>query len=196
MIHHPALPRPLAWHPEPAAWTATADGLTADAAALTDLFADPFGEASAANAPRLLLDADADFTLSARVAVEFRGTFDAGALVVYQDDDHWGKVCLELSPWGEATVVSVVTRGVSDDCNHEPAGRDGVHLRVSRAGPVFAFHSSADGRAWRLARLFTLPDRPTRAGFLVQAPRGPGCRASFARVKYEPVRLADVRSGE
>ena len=54
------------------------------------------------------------FVLSARITVEGRRTtFDAGALSLWSDQDHWAKVCFESSPQGEAMVVSVVTHRYS-----------------------------------------------------------------------------------
>ena len=58
-----------------------------------------------------------DFLFQARVEVQVGESFDAGVLVVWLDETTWAKLCFEYSPQREPMVVSVVTRGTSDDCN-------------------------------------------------------------------------------
>jgi regulation of enolase protein 1 (concanavalin A-like superfamily) len=171
--------------------------LTIDAGAATDWFVDPAGLSSPiVNAPALLGEVTGDFMFSARVEVEFAATFDAGVLVVHDSDESWAKLCLERSPDGEAMVVSVVTHGVSDDCNSTVVDGNAVWLRISRLVPAFAFHASVDGTSWSLVRHFTFPAAETVAvGFLAQSPLGDGCRAAFDSIGFEPRRLGDLRSG-
>jgi hypothetical protein len=138
-----------------------------------------------------------DWMLSARVSATHKATFDAAVLVVHVDDRTWAKLCLELSPDGRVLVVSVVTRGVSDDCNSSAAPAASTWLRVSRLGRAFAFHASADGERWEMVRYFGLgTEAPVRVGFLAQSPTGDGCAATFERIDFRPERLADLRSGE
>jgi hypothetical protein len=171
--------------------------LTVEAGAETDWFVDPTGGAAPiVNAPALLGEVAGDFMFSARVAVEFMATFDAGALVVHAADASWAKLCLERSPDGEAILVSVVTRGASDDCNSTVVEGNAAWLRISRRGPAFAFHGSIDGTNWSLLRHFALPAAETLAvGFLAQSPLGDGCYASFDSIGFEPRRLNDLRDG-
>ena len=175
------------------------DGTTlrVTAGAKTDWFNDPAGGAPHANAPCLAVRADRDIQISARVGVDFRSSFDAGVLFLHQGPQDYAKLCFERAPSGEPMVVSVVTRGASDDANGPVIDADFVHLRVSRIGPVFAFHHSVDGRNWAFVRMFTLrdPDRPTRVGFLAQSPTGSSCTASFDRLSYAETALADPRDG-
>ena len=97
--------------------------VTASAAPHSDIFIDPGADTllnaeSMLNAATLLgVPPEGDFQFSARVTVEFASTYDAGVLLLWINDRHWGKLCLELSPDGEPMIVSVVTRGVSDDAN-------------------------------------------------------------------------------
>ena len=140
---------------------------------------------------------DAEFRLSAKVRVEFAETFDAGVLVVWIGERTWAKLCLEYSPEHEPMVVSVVTRGVSDDCNSFVVSGGEAWLRVCRVAPsTFAFHASTDGRRWDLIRHFSLGDgSDPEIGFLAQSPLGRGCAATFAELQYVPERLDDLRSG-
>jgi regulation of enolase protein 1 (concanavalin A-like superfamily) len=163
----------------------------------TDLFADPAGREPSLSAPRLLAAAPAgDFQLSARVTVDFAATFDAGVLLLWAHDRAWAKLCFEYSPDAEPMVVSVVTRGVSDDANAFAVDGRQVWLRVSRRGPACAFHASTDGARWRFVRHFALEAEGLRVGFEAQSPTGDGCTAVFDDVDYRLERLADLRSGE
>ena len=94
----------------------------------------------------------------------------------------------------EPTVVSVVTRGRSDDCNSVTLRGGEARLRAARLGEACAFHLFTGGR-WELVRHFSLGDGPLSAGFLAQSPTGQGCSASFEDVSFETRRLDDVRSG-
>ena len=117
----------------------------------TDFFVHPGTGDARSNAEARLEAVDGDFVLSARVEVTFASTFDAGALFVWGDEGRWAKLAFELSPQGERMVVSVVTRGRSDDCNSTVIDGDAVWLRVARIGEAYAFHSSLDGETWDVA---------------------------------------------
>jgi regulation of enolase protein 1 (concanavalin A-like superfamily) len=111
--------------------------------------------------------------------------------------DHvWAKLALERSPQGEAMVVSVVTRGVSDDANGAVVAGHTVWLRVARIGGACALHASPDGERWDLVRHFALgaPDA-LAAGFLAQSPSGEGCTATFDEIRFAARTLADLRDG-
>ena len=191
-----SLPLELSWQPEPVAFETGERSLRAEAGAQTDLFVDPGSGAAHLNAPRLLGPVLGDFTLAARVSVDFQSTFDAGVLLLLANERAWAKLCLELSPDGKSTVVSVVTRGVSDDCNSFATESNDVRLRIARLGAAFAFHASTDGTRWELVRHFALDaDRELQVGFLVQSPRGRGCAARFDDITFVPCRLEDIRSG-
>ena len=189
----------LRWLEGPGTGVASVDAgaLTMEAPARSDWFNDPGGPERHASAPALVMSADDDFQLSARVTVDFASAFDAGVLFVHQGADDHAKLCFERSPQGEPMVVTVVTREVSDDSNEPVVDADAVHLRVSRIGEVFAFHFSVDGVRWRLSRLFRLrhPAAPTTVGFLAQSPTGEGCRVAFDRILWTRTTLADPRDG-
>ncbi|MGN9912923.1 DUF1349 domain-containing protein [Phytohabitans sp. LJ34] len=169
------------------------------AAPRTDLFVDPGGSAPTLNAdPTLATPPDGPFQLSARVRVDFAGTYDAGALLVWVDESTWGKLCFERSPQGDTMAVSVVTRGLSDDANSftVPPG-DPLWLRVSRLGPNWAFHASVDGGHWHFVRHFALGEgaAPVRVGFVAQSPMGEGCTVTFDHITFTHELLPDLRSG-
>ncbi len=191
------LPDSLHWLNQPQSWELSAEGqLTITAPAKTDWFIDPQGAVNVSNAPVLLFPISSPCMLSAQVTVNHIATYDAGVLMVYESPLAWAKLCLELSPQGLPTVVSVVTKGVSDDCNSFTA-KSPAYLRVSKLEQAFAFHVSQDGIEWHLIRYFKLEgDKNAQMGFLAQSPTGNGCTASFGEIRFESRLLTDIRSGE
>jgi uncharacterized protein len=186
----------LAWLLEPASFQTTAKTFTISAQAKTDWFVDPNGAAHHDNAPALLFDADKDFILSSKVTVDFKSTYDAGVLTFYQHPKSWAKLCFERSPQGSPMIVSVVTKGSSDDCNSVAMTENSMYLRISKLGKSCAFHFSSNGDFWHMVRYFALEDTPVKAGFLAQSPTGKGCKVKFSDVKFDYKTLKDIRSGE
>jgi regulation of enolase protein 1 (concanavalin A-like superfamily) len=176
---------------------AAAADLTIAAGGLTDHFVDPSGGRATLTAPRVLGEPGPEFQLSACVEVEFGAMFDAGVLMLWGGDDVWAKLCFEYSPDGQPMVVSVVTRGVSDDANSMLVDGHRVWLRVSRSGSSYAFHASTDGARWEFVRHFALPvpAESVRLGFSSQSPTGPGCVSRFSQVRFVAHPLANLRDG-
>jgi hypothetical protein len=200
----PGVPFPLA-PSSGARWTIEGDParVTVLAGAHTDIFVDPGGPsevnpATLLNAATLLgAPPDGDFRFRAHVRVAFSSTFDAGVLLLWFDEGHWAKLCLEYSPDGEPMVVSVVNREVADDANAFVVPGESIWLRVSRIDSMYAYHASDDGEKWRLVRAFVLdaPGSAPRIGFEAQSPRGKGCAVSFDQIGFDRVRLGDLRDG-
>jgi len=194
------LPTELNWEIAPAHWRrGDAAELQVTAPAQTDMFVDPAGGDPVVTAPRLVGPApEGDFQFSARVSVDFTGTYDAGCLLVYAGTRHWAKLAYERSPQGTGMVVSVITREFSDDANGFVVA-DGapLWLRISRLGPAWAFHASTDGKWWEFTRHFRLDgaEEPVRIGLEAQAPVGPGCQVRFDRIAVTADRLAELRDG-
>jgi regulation of enolase protein 1 (concanavalin A-like superfamily) len=182
----PGVPFPLEHSGNPpVAAEVAGPALKLTAAAGTDLFIDFTG-----------LPADRDFTLSARVSVDFGNVFDAGVLLLHVTEHRWAKLCYELSPQRHPTAVTVVTRGTSDDSNSFATEGGPVWLRITRKGRAWAFHASTDSAWWHLLRYFTLGEASgARVGFLAQSPKGWGCTAVFDQVAYRPGGPADLRDG-
>ena len=168
------------------------------AAASTDMFIDPAADGTPPpDAGRLTgLPADRDFTLSARVTVDFGSVFDAGALLLHVTEHRWAKLAYEFSQQRHPTAVTVVTRGTSDDSNSFATEGGPLWLRITRKGRAWAFHASQDGTWWHLLRYFTLGEASgARVGFLVQSPKGWGCSAIFDQIAYRTGSPADLRDG-
>lgn len=200
----PGLPFAVSPSPE-TAWTVAEESgtVTAMATPHSDIFIDPGpgtppDVGATLDAPTLLgLPPDGDFQFSARVTVDFTATYDAGVLLLWVDERHWGKLCFEFSPDSEPMIVSVVARGVADDANAFVVDTRTVWLRVSRIDHAFAYHASVDGRTWRMVRYFTVDGAATATtiGLEAQSPTGDGCRVTFDDIRFTRDRLADLRDG-
>jgi len=194
----PGLPD-LAWTSTPgtARYDADAGALALTSEAKVDWSNSSRGGPQELGATALAFDAPERFTLSARITVlSERSTFDAGAIALWIDGDHWAKLCFEQSPQGQAMVVSVVTNTWSDDVNSTVVTGESVWMRVSRLGEAWVFHSSVDGVTWDFVRLFRLhSDAPVRVGFLSQAPVGPPCEARFDDIRFGTEPPEDLRDG-
>ena len=172
--------------------------LTLTAAANTDLFIDPAGTdtGQVPDAGRFVgLPPTGDFALAAQVSAEFGSMYDAGVLLLHAAERHWAKLCFEYSPQLRPTVVTVVTRETSDDCNSFEVDGHTLWLRITRSRAAWAFHASADGTWWRLLRYFTLGPDLVRVGFLAQSPTGPGCGATFDHITFRPGAPENLRDG-
>jgi uncharacterized protein len=195
----PSIPSELQWKNQPLDWSAGSDGTLAIVAGeLTDAFTDPSGNSPQDNAPAaLFVPPDASFLLSAKVSVDFAADFDAGVLQVRASEDRWAKVCFEYSPQGQPMIVSVVTRGASDDCNSVIVDCRDIYLRIAVTPRTVAFHYSDDGVYWHFVRYFTLGTfEQVRVGFSAQSPRGQQCEAVFSDIRYRSGELSDNRDGE
>jgi len=94
-------------------------------------------------------------------------------------------------------IVTVVTRGLSDDCNSVTVIGDTVYLQVARIGSTYVFYYSMDGAAWQIVRTFSLETQGTVAiGFESQSPVGTGSTAEFSQMVYSPKKIANVYKGE
>jgi uncharacterized protein len=201
----PSVPFELDWAPSPDHWEPLVSesggeiGLLVEAGPLTDLFVSPDATEPSLNAPRLTGVPDAAFQLSALVDVEFSSTFDAGVLVLWASEQSWAKLCLEFSPAAQPMVVSVVTRGLSDDANSTEVAGTSTWLRISRSEQgSYAFHAATDGVHWNLIRHFHLGAGAdeVRLGFLAQSPTGDGCRVRFSQLRYLSEGVDDIRGGD
>ena len=178
-------------------WTQLgAQGVEMIAPARSDRFHDPAGDTRQADSPVWAAAVEAPSNLVARVAVDFADTFDAGVLMAYQSRDAWAKLCFERDPAGRPMVVSVVTRGRSDDANAFLVDGSTVWLRVSLLPRAYAFHASTNGQHWEFVRYFRLGTRGRpRLGLSAQAPVGAGCAVRFEHVRLSPGAVDDLRGG-
>jgi regulation of enolase protein 1 (concanavalin A-like superfamily) len=169
--------------------------ITIAAPARTDFFNDPVTGKRVANAPFYYRILSGSFLVRCEIRPGFTGTYDAGALMVYDSPERWVKLCLEKTDLGDTACVSVVTNGSSDDANGEIVRDASVHLQIVRAGDALCLHHSRDGREWRMVRMFSLPmDGEVKAGIVAQSPVGEGCTVRFTGFSAGPNPYANIRS--
>ena len=193
----PGAPSPLEWLNEPPQWHIDERGcLHVTPHGQTDFFR-PIDQPGHDNAALLAARVTGDFTARTRAHAQLAGFGDAAALTVRASTEQWAKICIERSPVGEVSVVSVVTDPWSDDANSELLTAPEAHLRITRKGDLFGLHFSLDGLAWRFARAFAMAaPAEVLVGVHAQAPFVSGCQARFDYLLIEPQSVADFRSGE
>ena len=149
-------------------------GSVVSAPAQTDWFIDPISARPVRTEPVLAgPPPTGDFTWQAQVVLDGDAMFDAAGLFVYDDDDHWAKLAVEVTAAGP-TIVSVVTDTFSDDCNSTVLAQRSAWLRLARVGEAIAFHASDSGGRWELVRVFRPASAAPRVGFVCQPQRAPG----------------------
>jgi uncharacterized protein len=187
----------LYWLNEPEKWSFGPQGLVVEAPPSTNFFNDPEIGSIDGTAPFLYAEVKGDFDLTTRVGIKMLKWFDAGCLLIMADETRWAKLCYENWKTGPS-IVSVVTRIISDDCPSHIIGEVQPYLRVLRSGSCFGFYYSLDGASWTLIRFFSMevPEK-IKAGVLAQAPIGKSCNVSFEflRLEAKPVKSAKVLPG-
>jgi len=170
--------------------------LIIDAPAKTDLFCAPHG-AAVHSAPMLGVRMTGDCRLRAQVSFTRAGNYDGAGLILYADDTHWIKICMEATDFGRIAIANVATNGVSDDANGPNITRDAVWLMMVRKGDVFSLHYSLDGDRYEMVRICSLPlPGDVTAALIAQAPVGAGGPRSFSDIRFESVTVKDIRRGE
>lgn len=160
----------------------------------TNLFLSPDGGFNVVNAPMALFAPAGDFTLTAKVSARLVDAYDVAAMVVWEDEKHWAKLCFENSAMREATIVTVVTRERSDDANSETIASPFAYIAIARKGNEFSMHFSRDGVQWRLARHFQMPASDNlRVGFTAHTFSNQHFAAVFSDVVYRPTPPKNLR---
>ena len=181
-------------HPDAAAVDASG-ALTLTSPGHKNLFISPGGNFRQTDAPMVLFPAGEQFVLTVRVAAPLGEVYDVAALVLYQDENNWAKLCYEYSAEKKPTVVSVVTRGVSDDCNGPEIAADHVYYAIVRNGVEYSFHWSADGVSWHLFRHFRMDSPlPVRVGFAVHGVSARALTGTFSEIHYLPGKPLGMRT--
>jgi len=192
-----SLPRPLYWENSPLRYDTRGGRLLIVAGGKTDMFRDPNVTYNTDNAPKLLFVADSNFVLTAAIHHDFVSKWDGGAIVLKADSLNWIKFCFEKDYTGQKRVVSVVTRGISDDCNSAAVAGNTIHYKIAKAGNVITLYFSQDGHSWYLIRHLTFDsNQPLRLGFLAQSPTGQQCTVTFSDIYYSTKKISDPYTGE
>lgn len=182
----PGFPSSFHWRNNPAGWSVKDGVLTIKSAAKAEWYNAPIGGEPIATSPLLLFPAPKEFWFSAKVTVDFKSLFDAGALVVYADEKNWIKFAFESPNGKTGGIVSVVTRGLSDDNTGAMIEGNSVYLEVSKTGQAIFLLFSTDGKKWKVTRALNLgPEQPLQIGFSAQSPTGMGATATFSDIRFQ-----------
>ena len=171
------------------------------APAHTDFFCNSAGEEGEAagtlcNAPVYYTQIEGDFVLKVKVSHDCASTYDAAALLVFEDLQNWAKLCFEKTDFGTHAVVSVVTHGQSDDANGCNIAGKSVWLQICRVGDAFAFHYSTDGEHFYMTRFFHFPMKgAAKVGLVAQSPTGTGGIRVFEDLTIEQKTVENIRRG-
>lgn len=167
----------------------------------TDFFCNSFPDGTSAepvcSAPFYYTNLSGDFVLQVKVSLEFKDTYDSACVMIMKDCTNWAKACFELTDFGKPSVVSVVTKGVSDDANGCIVDSPAVWLKVCRCGQTFSFHYSEDGDNFYMMRFFNMPcGDEIKVGLVAQAPVGNGGMRIFENLSIEHKTVENIRKGQ
>ncbi len=162
----------------------------------TNLFNSPGGTYYKQNAPMLLFHPDSNFIFTAKVEATLKEVYDVAALVLYQNNDLWAKLCYENSIAKKETVVSVVTKKYSDDCNSIQIPNNYIFLSIAKKGNEISFHCSLDNKNWYLVRHFRMNfnNDDLYVGFAIHCSKADKFTAEFSNIKYYSSSLDKMRS--
>lgn len=193
----PGIPHPLTWYGAPRHFEQLPNGFVVESGEKTDLYRAPDHSYQVHKAPRLMFPADTCFILSARIQHDFANKWDGGALLIEADSLNWIKFCFEKDYQEKHRVVSVVTRGISDDCNSLEFGEKFAWYQIARVHDVIYLYCSGNGTDWYLVRTLNFaPGKDLKTGFLAQSPEGENNRVYFTDVRYQAVRVKDFWAGK
>jgi regulation of enolase protein 1 (concanavalin A-like superfamily) len=170
----------LCWMNEAREWSLIeGQPLVLTASPLADFFNDPHLDSVVATAPFLYTLVQGNFVATIQLSVDMIAQCDSGCLMMMSDELNWAKICFEFMN-KIPTIVTVVTRTNSDDCNSNEVAITAPYLRLARFGNCFAFHYSEDGDNWRLVRYFSMEvPNELKVGLVAQSPFGSGCTVTF-----------------
>lgn len=191
------IPKVLKWEIRPKEFSIGKSAITISSGEKTDMFRDPNVTYNTDNAPKLLFEADSNFVITAAVEHAFLSKWDGGALVLKADSLNWVKCCFEKDYTGARRIVTVVTKGISDDCNSVEINNNKVYFKIAKADNVITLYYSLTGAKWFLVRHFTFDTANNlKVGFLSQSPTGKDCKVTFSEIKYAAKKIKDPYLGE
>jgi len=161
------------WIREPLAYHIVDNSLEVRSERGTNYFISPADPSSVdATGPIFCKEVFGDFVATTLVKPDFNGLWNAASLMVYIDDKNWIKLAFENSDATGKSVVTVVTKDVSDDANGVVlTDQDSVWLRIIRQGGVYGLHWSIDGKEFYKTRICKFLDRESvMVGLEAQCP--------------------------
>lgn len=187
------IPNYFSWLNKPNEWKFINGRLEIIAPTASDFFIDEEGPSIRNSAPFFYTNVKGDFDLTTRVDVEMLEMFDSGCLMLMSDSDNWAKLCYE-NWFGEPSIVSVVTKTMSDDCVSLKLGNVKPYLKILRSRNCFGFHYSLNNVDWTIIRYFNMnvPEE-IKVGVVAQCPVGKGCKVGFEFLEMDSRKIKSAK---
>lgn len=193
----PGIEKNISWVNKPQEYYVTDNGIQIIAGEKTDMYIAPDYSYAIDSAPRALFDSDKDFIFSTAIQHSFANKWDGGAIVLEADKDNWIKFCFEKDYTGAKRVVSVVTKGISDDANSIEFSQNIAHYKMAKKEDTVYLYVSKTGKDWYLVRAINFKfNKVLKLGLLAQSPEGKVNAVSFSNVKYSASTIKDFWVGE
>lgn len=188
----------LQWENEPAEYTIEKAELIVKAPKDSDFFINPEDLSVAASAPVLYKEISGDFVATTWVSPDMTSVWNAAGLLLMIDSDHWIKLVFENSDATGPGIVTVTTRGVSDDANGVRLNnRAKIGLKMVRKGNNYAMYWAEEGKGYKMARLSAMPaSDAVKIGLEAQCPAGEEAIHKFHYFSIESKTVKDLRKGE
>jgi len=183
------------WMNEPESFDHNQGVLSIVAGQGSDFFNNPEDSVVVGSAPFFYRTVDGDFVAKALVKPDFSSQWNALALMLYIDSSNWVKFAFENSDATGPSIVTVVTKGTSDDANgaiiHDT---DKLWLAMVRKDHICAMHWSIDGITYRMARLTSIPaTSEIKIGIEAQSPVGAKAKHKVLYFSIEPITVDNLR---
>ena len=164
----------------------------------TDFFNNPVDMKKTSTAPLLFKEINGDFVAKALVRPDFTSLWNAVALMVHIDDDNWIKFAFENSDATGKSIVTVVTKNVSDDANGVTLNnQDQIWLKLVRKDNIYSMLWSMNGKDFKMARLSAMPKVDSvKIGIEFQSPVGESATHVIDYFEIEKTTVKDLRKGE
>lgn len=185
------------WLNAPKHYVIENDYLLVTAPKNSDFFINPVDLSSSASAPFLYREISGDFVAISKVSPDLSSKWNAAAFMVMINSENWIKFAFENSDATGPSIVSVVTKGTSDDANGAILNNTrAVWLKITRKGNNYAMHWSVDGLKYHMARLSAMPKADTvKLGLEAQCPVGVEALHRFDYLSIKSQTVEDLRTG-
>ncbi len=193
------------WLNKPSSFQIKDDSVIVDTDPETDFWQRSYYGFRNDNAPALLFDSEANFTITVKVGFNYQKQFDQCGLIIYLDSENWFKASIEYENSQFSRLGSVVTNnGYSDWATSDIQLPTEIWYRLSRRGPDFLIEYSFNGSDFIQMRIFHLhslgetteemgkvnpplpAQKPIRFGVYACSPCPSSFRAVFSNFKLQP----------
>ncbi|NNJ89570.1 MAG: DUF1349 domain-containing protein [Eudoraea sp.] len=183
------------WLNEPQSYKIVDNSLVVTVAKGTDFFNNPEDDSITSSAPFLYKILEGDFVAKVLVRPDFSSQWNAVALMVYLDDLNWIKFAFENSDATGPGIVTVVTKGTSDDANGVIIeNMDEIWLAIVKKNDIYSMHWSEDGENYTMARLTKMTEsEEVKIGIEFQSPVGDTATHTVRYFETEMRTIQDLR---